>query len=269
MSEPKIPAALVQHIAHGLIERSVSIKILPALMREISPAPLSPDAFMQAGLSSPLSQWVLDDGASQPSMFNRLKSVFSKSPERTTWAQLTADELTQTPAQLVFAPLVLDTAPDVLANFVHLPKWFAKDGVLLFATLAAGGLPELVNAQPEWLELLTHWPNIMDAGARLQELRFGLPVLDVESVPLAYADFATLWHDVCAMLPALREMTGNEQDKWRDKLQQLYNDGLREINVEVLYGQVWQIQAPKTHSGEYTISLDSLTSQLEHRKTFL
>lgn len=276
-----LPIDLVHHVAHGLLERSVSIKILPTLMREISPAPLPPEAFVNEGLTAPLSQWWLnaetaDAAAPSFSLFKRLKQVLSKQVERTTWAQLSSGENSgessrgtqHPPAQLVFAPLVLDASDDVLRDFACLPQWFADEGVLLFATFAAGGLPELVNAQPEWLELLTHWPSIMDAGARLQALRFGLPVLDVESVPLAYTDVATMWADVNAFLPALRNMDADARAVWHAKLQRLFDQGQRELSVQVLYGQVWQVRAPKQLSDTHTVSLESLTAQLEQRRTY-
>ena len=271
---PRIPAALVHYIARGLIERSVSIKILPTLIREISPEPLPPEAFVSEGLNAPLSQWQLNSRNEAPSLLSHLKSRLKKTlnvgqhVHPITWAQLTSSDPHQPVAQLVFAPLAFEASADVLNDFECFPKWFADDGVLLFATLAAGGLPELVNAQPEWLDLLTHWPNIMDAGARLQALRFGLPVLDVESVPLAYVDCATMWHDINALLPPLQTMDAHARDTWREKLQQLFDQGLRELSVQVLYGQVWQVRAPKQLSDTHTVSLESLTSQLEQRRTY-
>ncbi|AXF84628.1 hypothetical protein DTO96_100338 [Ephemeroptericola cinctiostellae] len=269
-AQPSIPAALVHYVARGLIERSVSIKILPTLIREISPAPLPAEAFVSEGLNAPLSQWQLSDHPEAPSLLSRLKKTLNVGSQvsNITWAQLISNEPHQPAAQLVFAPLTLEASVDVLSDFEHFPKWFADDGVLLFANLAAGGLPELVNAQPEWLELLTHWPNIMDAGARLQALRFGLPVLDVESVPLAYADCATMWQDINALLPQLRTMDAHARGIWHGKLQQLFDQGLRELSVQVLYGQVWQVRAPKQLSDTHTVSLESLTSQLEQRRTY-
>ncbi|TDR32577.1 hypothetical protein [Hydromonas duriensis] len=269
MNSPNIPAALVHYVAQGLIERSVSIKILPTLMREISPAPLPKTYFVQAGLTATCAQWQLSDRANTSlPLLERLKSTVGIGFTRQTWAQLSTGAAHQPAAQLVFAPLVLDAAEDVLQALACLPAWFADDGVLLFATLAAGGLPELVNAQPEWLELLGHWPSIMDAGARLQDLRFGLPVLDVEAVPLSYSDFNTTWHDVTAFVPALRHMDTASAEPWKERLRHLFDNGLRDLSLQVLYGQVWQPTAPKSERTEHTVSLESLTAQLEHRRTF-
>ena len=269
-AQPSIPAALVHYVARGLIERSVSIKILPTLIREISPAPLPPDAFLSEGLNAPLSQWRLNPHHEAPTLFSRLKKTLNVGSQvcNITWAQLIASEPHQPTAQLVFGRLALETFGDMLRDFECFPNWCADEGVLLFAHFAAGGLPELVNAQPEWLDLLSHWPNIMDAGARLQALRFGLPVLDVESVPLAYTDCATMWHDVNALLPQLSAMDDDSREMWHAKLQQLFDQGLRELSVQVLYGQVWQVRAPKQLSDTHTVSLESLTSQLEQRRTY-
>lgn len=264
-----LPTDLVQHVARQLLERSRDIKLLPKLIREISLAPLPVADFKAQHLIAPLSQWRLDglQNTASASLFQRLKTALGQQLDAKSFSQLTTKSPHTPAADLVFAPLVLDVSDDILAQFEYLPNWFASDGVLLFATLSAGGLPELVNAQPEWLELLQHWPNIMDAGARLQALRFSLPVLDVETTPLEYADFETLWQDVCALLPILATMAANEQNIWRDKLAQLFTNGLRTITLQIMYGQVWQVTAPKDKRTEHTISLDSLVAQLDHQKT--
>ncbi|MGL4766812.1 MAG: hypothetical protein ACRCV6_01820 [Formosimonas sp.] len=253
-----LPIDLVQHVARELLERSQDIKITPTLMREISPHPLPARTFKTYGLNAPLSQWRL--GAAPAAPLWRTLNPFARQVESIDWHALT--QPAQSDATLVFAPLVLDASAQRLQDLALLPNWFSTDGVLLFACLSAGSLPEIVNAQPEWLEQLTHWPNIMDAGARLQELRFGLPVLDVETVELSYSDFAPLWRDVQAFIPHL------PPEPWRAKLSELYAQGLRQISLQVLYGQVWHIQAARRVSDTHTVSLESLTAQLPHRKTF-
>ena len=263
---PQLPTDLVQHVARELLERVTSIKIKPALMREISAYPLPIHEFKSLGFNAPLSQWRVMTAQSEPEQGGWLRKL---NPFRTVIESRRLDELLgdshQPAASLVFAPLVLDGANDMLEAFAQLPNWFSEDGELLFATLSAGSLPEIVNAEPEWLELLTHWPNIMDAGARLQDLRFGLPVLDVETIQLSYRDFDALWADVQAFIPALNS---TNQEVWRNRLQVLFANGLRQISVQVLYGQVWQVQAKKHVSDTHTVSLESLTAQLHHRKTF-
>lgn len=251
-----LPPDLVHHVARELIERSRDIKHAPTLMREISPHPLPASAF--AELNLPLSQWQL--GESSPSSLWQKLNPFAAKIQTIDLNQL--NQPAQPAAALVFAPLVLDAYADVLDALKQLPNWFSDDGVLLFATLGAGGLPEIVNAQPEWLDLLSHWPNIMDAGARLQDLRFGLPVLDVETVDLSYSDFDALWADVQAFVPSANNVT------WRNRLHELYEQGLRQISLQVMYGQVWQVQAARHASDTHTVSLESLMAQLPHRKTF-
>jgi hypothetical protein len=261
-----LPAPLVQHVARSLIERALNLKFSPSLMRELSSAPLPAADFSAIGLTAPLTQTALG-AASERSVWQRL-NPFARTAPALAWADLLEPSAHQPAAAMVFAPLVLDGAPDVLAALQHIPHWFAADGVLFFAILGAGGLPELVNQQVEWLELLGHWPNIMDAGARLQELRFGLPVLDVETVDLTYVDFDVLWADVKCFLPKLNDFSPIEQLEWRAKLHQLFEQGLRDISLQVIYAQVWQVQAPRHASDVHTISLESLTAQLPHKKTF-
>ena len=174
-------------------------------------------------------------------------------------------------AQLVIAPFILDGlyAQDVLTNLEQLPHWFAPDGVLLFAMLGAGALPELVNRDSDWLAHLKHLPNIMDTGARLQALRFGLPVLDVETVRLGYSDAETLWADVLGISPSLRALDEPSQNTWREKTHTEFAQGLHELSLEIIFGQVWQPSTPTTQrdDGVRTVSLESLTHSLKSHRT--
>lgn len=262
-----LPKDLVQYVARNLIERSLSIKINPELIREISNHPLPTADFQSLGLSAPLEQWrVLSSGLPPKSLWQKLNPFHQKMPCFTQNELLTVNH--EPRADLVFAPLTLDGVDNMLDKLSVLPHWLSDNGVLLLAILGAGGLPEIVNAQTEWLDLLGHWPNIMNAGARLQELRFELPVLDVETVALNYADFDVLWTDILIFVPALTAMVNEEQMVWKNRLRQLFEQGLRAISLEVIYIQVWQVSALRYNNGTHTVSLESLTAQLPHRKTF-
>lgn len=262
---PQIPDAIVHYAARELVLRAQTIKLEGMHVLEISPAPLAAADLKQSLPRKRVQQIKLTDA---PVNANGLAQRFKKLmgavavPE-----QGLADLSSLKPhaASLVLAPFVLDAASDVMASLAELPHWFADDGVLLFAMFASGGLPELVNAQPEWLDLLGHWHNIMDVGARLQALNFGLPVLDVETLVLNYHDADTLWGDVYHLLPALQRMDDASAAQWRAKLNGLFDNGLRQISLEVLYGQVWQPTAKKSAKTEHTVSLESLTSQLTER----
>ncbi len=265
-SKPSLPAALVQYAARELTTRAESIKVSRQKVHEISTAPLPLSEWKLAYPNSQIEQThVCDEPAPEINWMQRLKKNMSASvPSQISWSELSAADYAPSQMALVFAPMVLDVSDDVLATMAVMPKWFSADGVLLFATLANGSLPELVNAQPEWLDLFTHWHNIMDVGARLQALNFGLPVLDVETLTLSYSEFDTLWQDLIAFLPALQSKSNEETQVWRDKAHGLFNQGLRHISLEVLYGQVWQptVKATKT---EHTVSFESLTDQLTKR----
>ena len=165
---------------------------------------------------------------------------------------------------------MLDTiaAGDTLAALAQLPSWFAQDGVLLFATLGAGSLPELVNRNADWLAQVQHLPTIMAMGRRLQDLRFGLPVLDVETVRLGYDDAETLWQDVLHFCPSLPTLSDAERSHWRVQTQTAFDEGVRQLSIEIIYGQVWQptVTAKElADDGVRTVSLESLTASLNKR----
>lgn len=263
-----LPKDLVQSVAQNLIERSLSIKINLKLVREISSYPLPKVSFQSLGMIAPLEQWQVSDSALQSESFWQKLNPFYQKKRSHTQNELLITGNHEPRADLVFAPLVLNSVDNVLDKLSFLPHWFSSDGVLLFAILGAGGLPEIVNEQTEWLDLLGHWPNIMDAGARLQELRFGLPVLDVETVALSYADFDVLWADILIFIPVLMSMIDEKRMVWKNRLRQLFDQGLRVISLQVIYIQVWQVSAPHDNGGIHTVSLESLTAQLPHRKTF-
>lgn len=260
----------MHHVAHDLVQRSQDIKVDHHHVCEISPAPLPYTELKTVFAQSELRQirWV--------SEHLQLKSQPEKQGLLSRWARKIRGEspvidmaITQAAdlevkAGLVLAPFALDGLGDVLAHMGHLPDWFAVDGVLLFATLANGSLPELVNAYPECLDLLSHWRNIMDVGVHLQKLNFGLPVLDVETITLQYDSAQQMWSDLLGLIPMLREMSSSQQQVWQGKVIALFERGVQRLSLEVLYGQVWQ-PVHKEAQTEHTVSLESLTQQLQSR----
>lgn len=262
---------LVHHVARELVQRARVIKWPTQTsnrLREISPAPLPMAELKQAYPDMRIEQWHMVAALPHQGWWQKLNPFANDSVQSHTWQAFTA----KPDAQLVLAPFVLDglCAENVLSLFEQLPQWFAPDGVVLFAMLGAGAVPELVNRDGQWLTHFNHLPNIMDTGARLQALRFGLPVLDVETVRLQYHDVETLWNDVLNLSPSLRALDASEQQQWREKIYGEFAQGLRELSLEIIFGQVWQPSTPSQNhqdSGVRTVSLESLTSSLKSNRT--
>ena len=261
----QLPENLVHHVARELLQRAQVIKLPLQRLREISPAPLPSDELKIAYPKAQIEQWQMVEVKPAQTLWQKLNPFANAQVQSHTWDEFapSAD------AQLVFAPFVLDGlyAHDVLTNLDQLSHWFAPDGVLLFAMLGAGALPELVNRDADWLAHLSHLPNIMDTGARLQALRFGLPVLDVETVRLGYSDADTLWADVLAISPSLRALDEAMQNIWREKIHIEFAQGMQETSLEIIYGQVWQPSARVQDDGVRTVSLESLTNSLKSNQT--
>ena len=271
MTTARIPDNLVHYAARDLLRRAEVIQSPLSCVREISPAPLPTDELRRAYPNAAIEQWHLSEYAPQVAKKSWLQKfnpfASNDTPSRIDPAQLNAQLLNAQPAQLVLAPFVLDTlsAADALAALAQLPSWFAPDGVLLFATLGAGSLPELVNRNADWLVQVQHLPTIMAMGRRLQDLRFGLPVLDVETVRLGYDDAETLWQDVLHLSPNLQALSDAEREPWRAQAQAAFDDGVCQLSLEIIYGQVWQPTTVQADNGVRTVSLESLTASLKNR----
>lgn len=279
----RFPDNLVQHTARELLARATLIKLLLMRVREISCAPL-PIEDLRAGFGAQskivFEQWQMGAADSAPRrknpnvpLWQKLNPFAASTHELTTlswmqWEQqqaiLAQEQNPHLAAQLVLAPLVLDgwDAAQVLDKLNAMPAWFAADGVLLFAVLGAGSCPELVNREPAWLTHFTHLPDIMAMGQRLQTLRFGLPVLDTETVRLGYDRADILWADLCQLSPSLRCLPSAEQTPWRVHVDEAFTDGLRELSLSIIYGQVWQPQPAMVDDGVRTVSLDQLAATL-------
>ena len=278
MQSIELPDNLVQYVARDLLRRATIITAPMARVREISAAPLPLNELRAQYGKTPIEQWRMVNHvrANQPSLWRKLNLfALNDAPQEVVWADGATQLKKMPPASMVLAPLVLDglasgltddgAAGDVLTRLAELPQWFAPDGVLLFATLGAGAWPELVNRDEAWLTFVQHLPTIMDMGRRLQDLRFGLPVLDVETVRLGYADADTLWQDMCGISPRLRALPADEQAPWRVRLAAAFASGLRELSLEVIYGQVWQPTVASEDNGVRVVSLESLTASLNKR----
>ncbi len=270
MTKVHIPDNLVHYAARDLLRRAEVMTMPLNAVREISPAPLPADELRRTYPKAAIEQWHLSEyalPAEKQSWLHKLNPFASNdTPSRVVPVQLNAQLANAQPASLVLAPFALDalSADDVLTSLAQLPNWFAADGVLLFATLGAGSLPELVNRNTDWLAQVQHLPTIMAMGRRLQDLRFGLPVLDVEPVRLGYDDATTLWHDVLQLIPSLQALPAAEQESWRAQAHAAFDDGVRALSLEIIYGQVWQPTIAQADDGVRTVSLESLTASLKN-----
>lgn len=272
----QLPDTLVQYVARDLLRRAEIIKLPVTRVREISSAPLPAPQIQAQYPKAKLEQWRMSVHAvsQKQTLLRKLNPFATALPIELGWSDW-AEHIANAPAaSLVFAPFVLDglcraqigTTVDVLAQLEQLSTWFAADGVLLFATLGAGTVPQLVNRDPDWLTHFQHLPTIMNLGRCLQDLRFGLPVLDVETVRMGYDDAQTMWQDVCLFSPSLNALPELAQREWRHRVDDAFAHGVRELSLEVIYAQVWQPSAaPAGDDGVRTVSLESLTASLKNR----
>ncbi|OCW58307.1 methyltransferase domain-containing protein [Hoeflea olei] len=110
-------------------------------------------------------------------------------------------------ADLIVSPLALHATNDTPGVLVQMRRALRPDGLLLAATPGAGTLGELRESLLAAESELTGgasarvhpFADIRDYGALLQRAGFTLPVTDVESVTVRYADMFGLLRDLRAM----------------------------------------------------------------------
>lgn len=169
-----------------------------------------------------------------------------------------------------------DDSIDLVASCLSLPRYAEPDAALaeIARVLAPSGAFTFVTLGPDTLrELREAWRNVdagvhvaafadmHDLGDALGRAGFAEPVLDVETLDLAYRDTAALWRDLTALaarncLPdRSRGLTGRRRfDAMRRALDP--GDGFT-ISVELVFGQCWGLPAARQR-GEVAIRPDAI-----------
>lgn len=170
-----------------------------------------------------------------------------------------------------------DDSIDLVASCLSLPRYSEPDTALaeIARVLAPGGAFTFVTLGPDTLrELREAWRSVDDgvhvaAFADMHDIgdalgRAGLtePVLDVETLQVAYRDSTALWRDLTALgarncLPGRPAgLTGRRRfEAMRRALDP--GDGFT-ISVELVFGQCWGLPAARQR-GEVAITPEAIT----------
>ncbi|MEO1596716.1 MAG: methyltransferase domain-containing protein [Pseudomonadota bacterium] len=235
---------------------------------------------------------VLDAGAATGALAHRLARRFPG-------ARVTAVELNETlaahmpdvgalarllgrarPIQRLAAALdslpLGDDSVDLVASNLALPRFAEPDAALaeVARVLKPGGAFSFTTLGPDTLrELREAWADVdsgvhvatftdmHDIGDALGRAGFAEPVLDVDTLELAYTDVGALWRDLSALgarncLPGRqRGLTGRR--RFAEMCRRLARDGALRVSVEVVYAQCWGT-AGRPAAGEVAIAPDAI-----------
>lgn len=170
-----------------------------------------------------------------------------------------------------------DDSIDLVASCLALPRFAQPDAALaeIARVLAPGGAFTFVTLGPATLaELREAWRSVdegphvaefadmHDVGDALGRAGFAEPVLDVDTLQVAYRDVAALWRDLTALgarncLPGRR--TGLTGRRRFEAMRRALDAGSGfTISVELVFGQCWGLPAARRR-GEVSIAPDAIT----------
>ena len=183
----------------------------------------------------------------------------------------------QTPADMVWANMLLHHVCEPLALMQQWHAQLAVDGILMFSTLGPGSLPSLRRLYraeafgPAMADLV----DMHDIGDQLVEAGFADPVMDQEIVRLT-------WSSARAALQELRSLGSNlslarqpglRTPRWQERLlkameQDAQQAGLARVTLEfeLVYGHAFK--APPVHRVEPQthIALDDMRDSLKRKR---
>jgi malonyl-CoA O-methyltransferase len=185
-----------------------------------------------------------------------------------------ASDLPAGAAQMLWANLVLHSAPDPAALLAQWRDALAVDGFLMFSTFGPDTLRELraVYAACGWASPHPPYADMHDLGDLLVHQGFADPVMDQEQLQLT-------WSSPQAMLAELRGLGGHvgaqrfagcRTPRWRDRLlaalaERADPQGRIRMSFELVYGHAYK-PAPRPGRGDpVTVSLDALRATLPGR----
>jgi malonyl-CoA O-methyltransferase len=176
---------------------------------------------------------------------------------------VTAAELGDGAAQLVWANMALHLLADPMPTLRAWQRALAVDGFLMFSTLGPGSLPQLraLYEANDWGPPLAALTDMHDIGDMLVEAGFAGPVMDQELLTLTWPDAraallelrslgANLHPRRCAGLrtprwqrrleAGLQRMTGARKDRGDGRGDEVGNRGRIELTLEIVYGHAFK-----------------------------
>jgi malonyl-CoA O-methyltransferase len=148
--------------------------------------------------------------------------------------------------QLVWSNMALHWVPEPRAALAEFQRVLAPEGLLMFSTLGPDTLQELRAAAGE--ARVHRFADMHDLGDWLLAAGFSAPVMDTETINLAYRDMPRLFADLRA---------SGQVNARADRPRGLAGKGLRaalaragtRVTCEIVYGHAWKGVPRKTADG--------------------
>jgi malonyl-CoA O-methyltransferase len=171
---------------------------------------------------------------------SRRKRLFERNSPAAVCAGLERLPLAGASVELAWSNMALHWLADPLAALRELHRVLAPEGLLMFSTLGPDTLKELRAAAGE--ARVHAFADMHDLGDMLTACGFAAPVMDMESLAIAYRDAG-------ALLADLRRsgQTSARVDRPRGLAGRRFGAGLREAlgaapraSFEIVYGHAWK-----------------------------
>ena len=194
-----------------------------------------------------------------------LQQVNTKQPWFSRYSLLLANAnsipLDDQSVDVVFANQLLPWVSDLAAVFTEVARVLRKDGLFLFSSLGPDSFSELRAA---WREVdagphVSLFRDMHDLGDAAVQAGLRDPVLDIDRLSVTYQDTAALFRDLtgsgarnCIANRALF-LTGKDRfGAMKTALEQQFQDGVIELDLELVYGHCWG-SGPRVVDGEFRI----------------
>ena len=172
--------------------------------------------------------------------------LLGKRPPAALCASLERLPLAAASVQLVWSNMALHWVRDARAALAEFQRVLAPEGLLMFSTLGPDTLKELRAAAGE--ARVHRFADMHDLGDWLMAAGFSAPVMDVETINVAYRDMAQLFADLRA---------SGQVNARADRPRGLAGKGLRaaleragtRVTCEVVYGHAWKGTPRRTADG--------------------
>jgi malonyl-CoA O-methyltransferase len=174
--------------------------------------------------------------------------------------------------QLVWANMMLHTAPNPLSLFEHWHRMLQVNGFVMFSCLGPGTLHELrgLYRAQGWPAPSPEFIDMHDLGDMLVQAGFADPVMDQETLTLR-------WQNPQTLLAELQTLGGNvsphryaglRTPRWRHQLEQELQslaapDGTIGLTFEVAYGHAFKAEPRLRAGGDTVVSLKDMRAMVK------
>ncbi len=264
---------LAREIAQRMAERLVYIKHAPTRLLDLGCG--HGRDFALLGERWPAAERIGIDFAApllalargERGFLQRLLGAARRADPRLVCADAEALPLAHASVQMIWSNLMLNWLADPLPAIREMHRVLEVGGMLMFATLGPDTLRELRAAMPAGIgERVHRFIDMHDLGDCLIQAGFSEPVMDMETITLAYTDFDALLADLRragatnASIARPRGLAGRAGwARAREAYERLRKDGRLPASIEIIYGHAWKAAPKQIADGRAVIHFEPRT----------